>query len=537
MRSSEVISGSEAPAIALRHISKSFGGSRALSDVDLTVLCGEVHGLLGENGSGKSTLIKILAGYHASDSGELEMYGKPVDLPLQPGQFRALGLDFVHQDLGLIPSLSVIENLRVGELARPRHRWHVSWSRERRLARETFDRYGVRLDPLARVADLPLADRALLAIVRAVEGIQATLADGDNRGSRGVLILDEPTVFLSKAERGRLFALLRELVAMRASVLLISHDLDQVREITDRVTVLRDGRVVGTVVTSETSAAQIVEMIIGRRLAELVADHDNLARQNVYVLIEGLTAGILSNVSIELHQGEIVGVTGLVGSGFEEIPGLLFGVSRAEAGRLTIDGSVRELRALTPVGALDAGLVLVPADRHRDGSVGSLPIVDNIAMPVMNNYFRALILRHRRMSRDVRVLMSRFDVRPNDPRLGYSLLSGGNQQKALLAKWLQMKPSLLLLHEPTQGVDVGARQQIFALIQEAARSGTSVLCASSDYEQLAIICDRVLVLRRGRVVAQLVGKDITKEGIAEQCYRGDSSDSYQIGFPHAGLAD
>ena len=504
------------PALALRDLSKSFGGARALDDVSLTVIPGEVHGLLGENGSGKSTLIKILAGYHLPEAGELEVYGQPVKLPLRPGQFRSLGMDFVHQDLGLIPSLSVLENLYVSELASTRRRLHISWTSERRKAQQIFARYGLRLDPRARVADLSPVDRALLAIVRAVEGMRTSLGGAD--AGRGLLVLDEPTVFLPRAGIDQLFALVREIAASGASVLFVSHDLDEVRELTDRITVLRDGRVVGTVVTAETNEAELVRMIIGRQLEMLVSDPHNPSERGVDIAIEGLTGGTLENVSLELHEGEVLGLTGLVGSGFEELPYFLFGAWRPERGQLRLHGSEHELAGLTPTKALAAGIALVPADRQTDGVIGSLPVYDNILLRSLRSFFRIGVLRRRQMLRHARRLMSEFDVRPGDPRMVLSSLSGGNQQKALLAKWLNRHPQLLLLHEPTQGVDVGARQQIFSLVRDAAAKGTSVICASSDYEQLAAICDRVLIFARGRIVEQLVGDDVTKERISERCY-------------------
>jgi ribose transport system ATP-binding protein len=502
------------PRLALRNLSKSFGGTRALRGVDLSVLPGEVHGLLGENGSGKSTLIKILAGFHEPEEGELEIDGEPVRLPLAPGQFRELGLAFVHQQLGLVESLSVLENLRVAEIASSRSRLRISWRRERARARETFARYGLRLNPAAKVGDLKPVERALLAIVRAIEEIRAV-----GRG-HGVLILDEPTVFLPKEGIERLFALVREAAAAGASILFVSHDLDEVREITDRVTVLRDGAVVGTVVTPETSEAAFVEMIIGRRLAALAdVEHVDLSAQRVGAAVDGLTGPSVNDVSFQMHEGEVVGLTGLVGSGFDEVPYLLFGARSAAAGRLTLDSRTYELMRLTPPAAIEAGIALIPADRPNDGSVGSLPVDENVALPVLDRHFNGVALDRRRMRRATAALMREFDVRPADPTLPYGALSGGNQQKALLAKWFQTDPRLLLLDEPTQGVDVGARLQIFELIRATARErGVNVLCASSDYEQLASLCDRVIVFGRGRVWRQLVGPEITKDRIIEQCY-------------------
>jgi ribose transport system ATP-binding protein len=508
------------PRLELRNLAKSFGGTQALRGVDLAVLPGEVHGLLGENGSGKSTLIKILAGFHQPDHGEMKIDGTPVRLPLAPGQFRELGMSFVHQDLGLVESLSALENLRVAEIAASRPRWRISWRRERRRARETFERYGVRIDPTATVAELKPVERALLAIVRAIEEIREV-----GRG-HGLLVLDEPTVFLPREGIERLFSLVRDAASAGAAILFVSHDLDEVREITDRVTVLRDGARVGTVVTRETRESTFVEMIIGRRLAALAEpDHADLTQRRVAVSVQGLTGLNLTDVSFELHEGEIVGLTGLMGSGFEEVPYLLYGARRARAGRLVVGGNTIDVTRLTPAAATQAGVALIPADRKTDGSVGSLPVVENMALAVLDRYFNGVYLERRRMRRETSALMRQFDVRPSDPELPYGALSGGNQQKALLAKWFQADPRVLLLDEPTQGVDVGARQQIFGVIRTAvAEGGMHVLCASSDHEQLSSLCDRVIVFGRGRVWRELVGDDVTKDRIVEQSYAAMASE-------------
>jgi len=505
----------EAPALAVSHLSKSFGGAQALRDVSFSVAPGEVHGLLGQNGSGKSTLIKILAGYHVPDpGGRLEIHGRDVPLPLDPGQFRELGLSFVHQDLGLIPSLTVLENLIVGTLASER-RLRIDWRAERRRARALFERFSVELDPRATVADLSQVDRALLAIVRAVDEFRHEEAE---LHAKGVLVLDEPTVFLPKNRTERLFALVRQIAEAGASVIFVSHDLDEVRQVTDRITVLRDGRVVGTAVTSETDEQALVEMIIGRRLAAFTVEHHDLADEEIALAVEGLDGEIVRGLSLDARQGEIVGLTGLVGSGFDEVLYLLFGAAPATAGTVTLDGTTHELPAMTPHRALACGIALVPADRPGAGSVGSLSTADNVMLLMLDRYRTGPLLHRRRMAADGGELLRRFDVQPALPDLPYEALSGGNQQKAMLAKWLQTTPSLVLFDEPTQGVDVGARQQIYTIVREAAEAGAVVLCASSDFEQLATLCDRVVVFGRGRVVRQLTGNEMTKDRIAEQCY-------------------
>jgi ribose transport system ATP-binding protein len=505
-----VAGGGLRPVLTVRHISKAFGGALALDDVSIAVEAGEVHGLLGENGSGKSTLIRILAGYHAPDpGGELEVRGKRVGLPLPPGEFRELGMSFVHQDLALIPSLSVVENLRLTELSLART-LRLSWREERDKARQALARFGLAVDPRAPVDDLAPVERALLAIIRAVEGLPA--AGG------GLLVLDEPTVFLPETERRRLFHLIRQVAGAGAGVLFVSHDLNEARAVTDRITVLRDGRNVGTVSTASVAAEDLLEMIVGRRLPPGEGSTSD-SRGRHAVLIEDLSGSVVNNLSFELRRQEIVGLTGLAGSGFDEVPYLLFGALPCRSGRLTFNGSSVELPGMTPRRALRIGLALLPGDRQRQGSVGSLSLTDNLTLPTLDRYSERLRLSRRRMRDDTSRLLSEFDVRPNRPTMPYLALSGGNQQKAGLAKWVHHKPPLLLLDEPTRGVDVGARRQITAMVRRATREGVAAICTSIDHEQLIELCDRVLVFHGGRIAKELSGSELTKERIAQECHR------------------
>lgn len=503
------------PALVLRHISKSFGGQHALEDVSLTIKPGEIHGLLGQNGSGKSTLIKILAGYHTpDDGGELEFNGRMVKLPLHPGEFRKLGMSFVHQDLGLIPSLSVVENLIIGKLAAITN-WYISWDKERWKAKKTFAEFGLNIDPLAKVSDLSQVECALLAIVRAVEDIRSNYI-AQNSG-RGLLVLDEPTVFLPKAGIDQLFRLVRDISATGVSVLFVSHDLNEVLEITDRVSVLRDGRMFETLVTSEITKDQLVETIIGRQLEALQLTDKNTNPKSVDIVIKNLSGGTVKNVSINLVKGEVLGLTGLIGSGFEEIPYLIFGATPVTSGQLKLGAKTYDLVSMTPKDAINAQIALLPADRLGDGSIGSLPVIDNLMMQVID-CFNRLKLNRQDMLHKSNSLLMQYNIRPKQPRMFFQDLSGGNQQKVLLAKWFQTRPRLVLLHEPTQGVDIEARQQVFEIIRSASNEGSSLICSSSDHEQLAIICDRVLIFDHGSVVSELTGGNITKDRITKQCY-------------------
>ncbi|NYD24731.1 ATP-binding cassette domain-containing protein [Kineococcus aurantiacus] len=508
------------PVLRVGALSKTFGAHRALDGVDLEIGAGQVHGLLGENGSGKSTLIKVLTGVHAPDpGGRLEVHGRPVPLPLAPGEFRRLGISVVHQDLGLLPELSVAENMRVAQAIAAR-RAVVSWRAERRLAGRTLQRYKVDVDPAAPVASLGDTERALVAILRAVEEL------GD---SRALLILDEPTVFLPREGTDLLFGLVRELVADgRTGVLLVSHDLHEVLAHTSCVSVLRDGRLEATVDSAATTPERLAELIVGpagavapRSRAAAAGSGDAAgpvgpATRSPRVRVRDLHAPRLHGVSFDVGRGEVLGLTGLAGSGAEEVLPLLYGARRARGGVLEVDGGEQPVPSARPASSLRRGVVYVPADRRQDGGVLEESVERNVTMPVLTELGSRWRLRPRALRRRAEELAERFDVRPRDPGAVFGTLSGGNQQKAVLAKWLQVGPRLVLLAEPTQGVDVGARAHIFGLLRAVAEDGAATVLASSDYEQLATVCDRVLVLARGRVVAELSGPELDPATISDR---------------------
>lgn len=484
-----------------------------LRDVDIEIRAGEVHGLLGENGSGKSTFIKILGGFHTPDTGsQIKMNGTPVEFPLT--DFASIGMTFVHQDLGHIPSLTVLENFAIARVATSRSAV-FDWKRERRSARETMEELGLRLDLDATVAELPVVDRALLAIARASRELTDNAA---HSSLPGLLVLDEPTVYLPPAGKDKLFALVHKIAARGSSVLFVTHDLDEALDLSNRVTVLRDGAVVGRVDTPGVHRDDLIEMILGRRLERAVGlKRHPLEGGTEHVTIRGLSAGVVEGLNLTVGPGEAVGLTGLVGSGAEEVPYALVGAT-SSSGSITVDSTLIDLKDWSPPRAVEAGIALVPADRARDGCIGSLSIHDNMVMPMLTSYSQAGVLQAGRARGEMLDLMERFDVRPRELDADISRLSGGNQQKALIAKWLQIKPRLLILHQPTQGVDVGAREEIFKAIRGWLAQGSSVLCVSADHEDLENICDRVLVFSRGHVVDELFGDDVNKQRIAESCY-------------------
>ncbi|MFG5382713.1 sugar ABC transporter ATP-binding protein [Yoonia sp. R2-816] len=504
-------------ALEIDHLTKRFGGATALDDVSLRLRRGEVHGLLGSNGSGKSTLIKVLAGFHTPEPGaEVRLYGQPVPLPIPGGQVRGMGLAFVHQHLGLIPSLSVTENLFLGQLATGQD-WGINWRTTHDKVARIFERFDLALDPHAEVGSLSAVQRALLAIVRAYEDLRH--AGEDHADRPGVLVLDEPTPFLPRAGVEQLFQLVRQCITTGASVIFVSHDVNEVREITDRATILRDGHLIDTVETAQTDHDAFVERIIGRSMEAYAGAAKTAPATGGSVIVENLVAQGVGPVDLVIVEGEILGLTGLIGSGFDNVPSLLYGAHKGTQGRLKVDGRELDLSKLTPEDALARQIAYLPADRLGQAGVGSLSVGDNVAMPVYEKLRSKLGLTTRQVEDHAHVLGNEAGVKPNVPALPLSALSGGNAQKALLAKWLQTGPRLLLLDEPTQGVDVGARQQIWGALDRTAEDRAAILVASTDYEQLAQICHRVLIFARGQIVAELTGAALTKDEIAERCYR------------------
>lgn len=511
------------PTLEMENISKTFRATRALDKVSFTVRPGEIHGLLGTNGSGKSTLIKILAGFHEPDpGGAMRFNGEPVSLPLVASDFRRLGMSFVHQNLGLVPSLTVLENLRLSQIALGSNR-HINWRKERAAAQETLDRYNIDVAQWRRIDELSAVNRALIAIVRAFEEIRE---ECERTGQPGLVLLDEPTPFLPKEGVERLFQLMRRIADHGSSVTFISHDIDEVMEITDRVTILRDGKVSGALDTRDATRDIMIEKIIGRTLAAKPPAHHGSRTFKPFAKVENLQGEGVAPCDIEIGEGEVVGLTGLIGSGYDRIPYFLFGATAARSGTLKLaTGETMPLTDMTPARSIAENFALLPGDRPTQSGVGAMTIYENMLLPDIDRYFKGGLLRNGAMRREARKLGEDFEVRPNDPDLNLAALSGGNAQKVLIARWLKREPRLLLLDEPTQGVDVGTRANIFQAIHQAAKRGMSVVCASSDAEQLAELCDRVLVFARGRIVGELKGAQVDKDHITQACYSSLDADA------------
>lgn len=497
------------PLLRIESLSKTYPGQVALDRAHLELRAGEVHALVGQNGSGKSTLIKILAGYVRADHGaHVELAGAPVDLwHLSHEQRRHIRV--VHQDLGLVPSLSTVENLGLGRGYARGRLGNIHWRAEVRHAQQALLRFGLAPDVRQPVAALSPAEQAAVAIVRAMQ-------DWDT-SQPGLLVLDEPTASLNRGEVEALFTEVRRLADLGAGVLFVSHVLDEVLGLADRVTVLRDGKVVAAgEPTASLDEQALVRLIVGRAVDDLFPNPPERTGRAV-LEAESLFGVTLRGVSLRLHAGEVLGVAGLVGSGRDEIAGALFGLTPRFAGKVLVNK--RKVFA-SPRDSIRAGMALVPADRKGLGLHLEDRVVEHIPLPrlgeVLDQPARWWKLDHPALRADAAEWVERLDVQPPliDRRL--EKFSGGNQQKAVLARWLRTKPKVLLLDEPTQGVDVGSKAAIYHHVADAARAGTAVLVTSSDPKELVHLCDRVLVLRAGMVVAELTGPWLTEEQVVAE---------------------
>jgi ribose transport system ATP-binding protein len=480
------------PLIEIEHVSKTFPGLRALTDVQLAVRSKEIVALVGENGSGKSTLAKILAGVYEPDAGSaIRIDG------LDRAESGGDRLHFIHQDLALIPILSTIENLdlarKLGRKGlRPFHR-HA----ERRHARERVALFGASFDVDAPVESLSPAERAIVAITRALDGWTRP----DN-----VLVLDEPTEALHGEEVGKLFRAVREIAQRGAGVIFISHRLGEVIDLAHRVVVLRDGRVVGQLDRGNYDKTMLTELIVGKQLLETAPTHEPTERDAVFELAAVAGPG-LQRFDVRVRPGEIVGVTGVLGSGREFVCGTAFGAIKRTSGEVRVNGE--ELKSGSPLEAIRRGVAYVPAERKSAGAVMDMSARENLTLPDMP------VKHHLRLDRradhdTTATWMEKVDLRPRRPEQPLRLFSGGNQQKIVLAKWLRTDPRVLLLDEPTQGVDVGAKATIYELINLAAKGGAGVLISSADARELTVLCDRVIVVRDGCVALELEGNEISE---------------------------
>jgi rhamnose transport system ATP-binding protein len=493
-----------AVALELQHAAKSFGAVQALIDGSVTLRGGEVHALLGENGAGKSTLVKILAGVYQPDSGTLTVNGREVTLH-GPAAAQAAGIAVIYQEPTLFPDLTVAENMFIGRQPLHSARRVIGARRIDRRAMQaeaaaTFKRLGVPLDPARIARGLSIADQQVVEIGKALSL--------DAR----VIVMDEPTAALSAAEVDRLFEVIRTLKAQGAAVLFISHRLEEVFAICQTVTVMRDGRHVLTSDLAGLTANDLVRAMVGRELAERPPEPVGAAPGEPMLTVDRLTReGVFTDISFTVRSGEIVALAGLVGAGRSEVARAVFGIDRYDAGEITVRG--RRLKKASPTNAMAAGIGFVPEDRRQQGLVMDMSVQQNVALASLGRLRKGGLIRasaERAMAVDWAARLAIKYGRLTDP---VSMLSGGNQQKVVLAKWLGRQPTVLIVDEPTRGIDVGTKAEVHHLLTELARSGVAVLMISSELPEVLGVAERVLVMREGRLVAEFSHADASEETI------------------------
>lgn len=473
-----------APVLAAIGVGKVFGPVTVISDIDFSVQAGEVHGLLGENGAGKSTLLKILQGVHRPDSGHLEVGGREISFPTVAAA-RAAGVGMIFQEFSLIPELTVGQNVFLNRERRNRLGLVDDRSSNSRTA-EIFRDLEVDIDPKALVGSLSTAQWQLVEIAKAISI------------NPKVLIMDEPTASLAEHEVSLLFSLIERLKSRGIGIVYVSHRMKEIFDVCDRVTVLRDGHLVATKPTAETDLNEIISFIVGRELGAAMEfrDRSNLIGDVDRLVVRDLSVGPLRDVSFTVRAGEIVGIAGLMGSGRTELLECIFGIRRHSTGTLELDGKLLSARSSRK--SIDAGLALVPEDRRRQGLVLESSIRDNVALPSWHKLTSGGLLSASKSRALATTVIEDLAVRASSDTQEVRQLSGGNQQKVVLGKWLATTPLVLLLDEPTAGVDIGSKGEIVETVRAAADSGVSVIVASSELAELLALSDRVVVLRNGR---------------------------------------
>ncbi len=485
------------PIVELIGIAKQFGGVQALRGVDFRLFPGEVHALVGENGAGKSTLVKILAGIYRPDSGTVKVGGEVVELR-SPTQAQALGIAVVQQEPMLFPDLDVAENVFMGR--HPRDRFgRVDWNRMYREVDQLLASLNVSLSSHTPVQGLSIAEQQLVEIAKALS-LKAR-----------VLVLDEPTAALSLHEVEELFAIVKQLRERGVAVLFVSHRLDEVFAIADRLTVFRDGTHIITAPVGEMNTEEIIKHMVGRELSNLYPKSEAEIGEVVLEVRQLTRPGVFADVSFQLRRGEILGFSGLVGAGRTEVARVLFGIDRAESGEIWLKG--KKVRIRSPRQAMDYGIAYVPEDRHQQGLVMNFSIAANVTLAILQKVSRLGLLDPRREQKIAGEYSRQLNVRSAGVEQLVSALSGGNQQKVVLSKWLATNPSVLILDEPTRGIDVGAKAEVHRIISDLAARGLAIILISSELPEVLAMADRVIVLHEGRVTGTFIRSEATQERV------------------------
>ncbi|MGW0518454.1 sugar ABC transporter ATP-binding protein [Crossiella sp. NPDC003009] len=503
----EAVPGLTPAVLTAAGVGKHFAGVHALREVDFTLRAGQVHALVGENGAGKSTLIKVLTGVYRPDGGEIRFLGEPVSFD-RPAAAQEAGISTVYQEVNLVPSMSVAHNLFLGR--EPRGRFGtVDFGRMRRESAKLLAELGIPVDPRRELSSLGLGVQQMVAIARAVQT------------EARVVIMDEPTSSLEPREVETLFQVVRRLHQREVSVVYVSHRMEELYTICDSVTVLRDGRTVHSGPMSEVSRLELVALMLGREVAQVRSEGTTAfsdshtggddSRQPV-LRAKGLRKrAVLTGVDLSVQPGEVVGLGGLLGSGRTETVTALAGLLTLDGGEISVAG--KPLKGGSTAAAIRAGMVLVPEDRKAEGIIPHLSVRENIVLAALPRLSKAGITSRARQDKVVDIFMKRLRIKASSPEQRVSELSGGNQQKVMLARWLAVEPKVLLLDEPTRGIDVGAKAEVQALIEELAEQGLAIVMVSSELDELVAGADRVVVLREGGSVAELRGDEVTADGV------------------------
>lgn len=485
--------------LVMRGIRKSFDGTQALKGVDFSARRGEVHAIVGENGAGKSTLMKILAGALQKNAGEIILDGAPV-LVRSPVVAHRLGIRAVYQEFSLVRHLTVTENILLGQMPTGRVKWLVDWNRAHRLAEERLAEIGFTgLNVRSMVSQLSVSHQQMVEIAKAAVTRPR------------IWILDEPSAVLSQEELNHLFALIRRMKEESSLILYISHRLEEVFEIADRITVLKDGELMGTVLPAEATQGQLIKMMVGRTLGEFYPKRHKEAGERLFEVRDLAREGSFRGVSFSMARGEILGLFGLVGSGRTQVARCIFGADPVTSGEMYLDG--KRVRPKSPLGAVQAGIALLTEDRKRDGLVMSCSVGDNISLATLGRVSRFGVLDMQRRDARVRGQIEKLSIHPAQISRLVRQLSGGNQQKVILAKWLLSEAQLLILDEPTRGVDVATKVELYRIISELAENGVGILLISSELPEILGMSDRALVMREGRLVGEFTRAEASEEAL------------------------
>lgn len=486
------------PILSLSSISKSFPGVQALDSVNLEVYPGEIHALVGENGAGKSTLMRIISGASSKDSGSMKWRGYEVDIKT-PIEAQNLGIAMIHQELALIPYIDIGKNIFLGREPQGKIPGLIDWSNLYQASSDILDSLGLNISPRTIIKDLSIAQQQMIEVAKSLS-MDASL-----------LVMDEPTSALTDREVETLFEQMSRLRSEGVSIIFISHRLEEVYRVADKVTVLRDGRWIGTHPADSLSENEIVKMMVGRELVASKTHESHSTDVSVLRLNDVHTSGIVRGVSLDLKEGEILGIAGLVGAGRTELLEAIFGVRHITQGQILLEGEQIELDS--PSKAIHSGVGFVPEDRKAQGLFLNMGVRQNIVLAALDTLTRLGIVLRTRANALTSSLIKQLDIRPPNQQQRVRNLSGGNQQKVVIARWLALEPRVLLLDEPTRGIDVGAKSEIHALLDQMAKTGVAILMVSSELPEILSVCDRILVMREGRLMLETEPDSTTQDEI------------------------